>query len=222
MSLAQVRTHGFDRIRREREWVSCGHTCVTPQTRSCTRASMICPDLASYYRNKYDSGPDSFMARWRSKYTLKQMNSGCARCKPNGIPLRAWIYLAGPYSPGQHHVGADMKPKSKGTVQAIAPALGPRVPVGRHPGGHHYTKKIINDIRADCLKLLIHNGYEEAQAQDLVKRCGNLTATRYDNRPQVVRRLTLPDEPTNRVTSLTKWVQQIQMNHPPSNSTDGL
>lgn len=179
-------------------------------------------DRASYYKDKYDSGPNSFMVRWRS---LKQSN----RCKPEGIPLEAWMYLAGPFKQKQRVVVGKVvgkKPKSKGCVQAITPALGPGGGVPswpkQDPGGHHYTSKTITDISADCLQLLIDNGYEKAQAHDLVKRCRDLISTLYDIRPQVVRRLTLPDEPTKRCRTLKKWVEQILMNHPPSKSTDCL
>lgn len=168
-------------------------------------------ELASHYKEKYDSGPDSFMANWRVKKLSKNR-------KPGGITLKAWIYLAEPVM--NYRVVIGKKPKSKKAVGAIAPALGTEVPVHtwclppKRAPEMRQKNTTINDIRGECLQLLIEEGYEKAQARDLVDRCQDLISTRYVYRPQVSRRLTLPDEPTKRCTSMKKWVTHILKNHP--------
>jgi len=205
--------------------VPCGHvvTHVEPLKPDRARASMdviswyIPRDLAAQYSATYDSGPDSFMAKWRA---LKRSN----RLKPDKIPLEAWILLAGPFK--KHRAVVGRKPKKK---KASSPAhfLEPRcdLPVSYQPSKRdaqvapvRYTEKIVTDISAECLQKLIRNGYGKAQASDLVKRCKDLKSILYDNRPQAVRRLTLPDEPTKRCTSLIKWEEWVLKKHPPSTS----
>lgn len=179
----------------------------------------IAPDKAAEYSATYGS----FMAQWRA---LKRSN----RCKPRGIPLEAWILLAGPFQ--RHHVVVGMKPKKKAISTApTAPpepmcdmrvSYQPYQPPKRDVAPVRYGTKTTTDISAECLQLLIRSGYGKAQASDLVKRCQDLKCTLYDNRPQAVRRLTLPDEPTNRCTSLTQWKESILKKHPPSISTGYL
>ena len=75
-------------------WSRPGHTLRAPQTRLCTRASMkvvrITQQDADRYRKQYEHGPGSYMAKWRAQ----NHNKG-TKIKPSGIPLEAWILLAG-------------------------------------------------------------------------------------------------------------------------------
>lgn len=177
----------------------------------------ITSDQAAAYSAVYDSGPDSYMAKWRA---LKRSN----RFKPRGIPLEAWIFLAGPVN--KHRAVVGMKPKKpKKKAMSTAPALPPKLSTSMaytrmsyrppKPGLNVCCTKTTTDISADCLQYLIHNGYGKEQASALVKRCKDLKCTRYRDRDSLVRRLTLPDEPTNRCTSLSQWVKTMKENHPP-------
>jgi hypothetical protein len=145
---------------------------------------------------------------------------------PNDIGLEAWIYLAGPFK-GHRAVVVGKKRKKKAMKKVIvtAPALPPEpmddMRVSYQPPVRYGTKTT-TDISADCLQLLIRNGYGKEQAGDLVKRCQDLKCTRYDNRDSMVRRLTLPGEPTHRCTSLKEWLRVMKEKHPPSISTGYL
>lgn len=175
----------------------------------------ISAELAGKYSAAYDSGPDSFMAKWRAK---KRSN----RFKPAKIPLEAWIYLAGPFK--GHRAVVGRKPKKKARAQEPQPSYQPsnKSPQSSSLARVQYNQKIVTDISAQCLQELIGATYGKAQARDLVSRCKDLKSVIYDNRPQATRRLTLPDEPTNRCTSLVQWVQAVLQKHPPSTSTGCL
>lgn len=195
-----------------------GHTCVTPQTRACT-ASMsvvewyISDELASMYSAVYDSGRDSFMAKWRAQ---KRSN----RFKPERIPLEAWVLLEGPFK--GHRAVIGRKPKKEAPNPKRAQEPPPKLVSGRSNKSPQYTYRTVTDVSAQCLQELIGAGYGEEQACDLVSRCKDLKSVMYDNRPQATRRLTLPDEPTNRCTSFVQWVQAVLQKHPPSTPTGCL
>ena len=176
----------------------------------------ISAELAGKYSAAYDSGPDSFMAKWRAK---KRSN----RFRPAKIPLEAWIYLAGPFKGHRAVVGRKLKKKAR-AQPSYQPSYQPsnKSPQSSSLARVQYTQKIVTNISAQCLQELIGAGYGKAQARDLVSRCKDLKSVMYDNRPQATRRLTLPDEPTNRCTSLVQWVQAVLQKHPPSTSTASL
>lgn len=154
----------------------------------------------------YDSGPESFMAKWRAKNCSNKF-------KPDGIALEAWILLAGPfknhravvgnkYKKRTHEPGGDQPPKK-----------------ARQDAPVHYTHRVVTNIGDQCFQQLINAGYGEEQARVLVSKCRDLISVTYDNRPQATRRLTLPGEPTKRYTSFVQWVQAVLKKHPPSIST---
>ena len=178
----------------------------------------ISDELAGKYRAMY--GP--YMAKWR---LLKRNN----KFKPVGIPLEAWILLAGAFK--NHCAVVGLKPKKKAIYTAPTPPPEPmsnmRVPYRPHNTAPQvapvkYTQKTVTDISDECLHALINAGYGRAQARDLVSRCKDLKSVMYDNRPQETRRLTLPDKPTKRCTSFFKWVNAVLQKHPPSTSTGCL
>lgn len=179
----------------------------------------ISDELAGKYRAMY--GP--YMAKWR---LLKRNN----KFKPVGIPLEAWILLAGPFK--NHRAVVGMKPKKKAPAHEpmgemrmshMRHAHGPQPPnTAPQVASVKYTQKTVTDISDQCLYKLINAGYGRAQARDLVSRCKDLKSVMYDNRPQETRRLTLPDKPTKRCTSFFKWVNAVLQKHPPSTSTGCL
>jgi hypothetical protein len=171
---------------------------------------------AAAYSAKYDSGPASFMAVWRASKRNK-------RFKPRGIPLDAWILLAGPFK-GHRAVVADKKPNKKYHVVDYLPlsteegemshARTSNRPACLKSNVSHVTKTTV-DISAECLQYLVENGYGKEQASALVDRCEDLLCTRYSNRDSKVRRLTFPGEPTKRCTSLSQWIKIMKEKHPP-------
>jgi hypothetical protein len=174
------------------------------------------PSEAAAYTAKYDWGPGSFMALWRA---LKRNN----RFKPRGIPLEAWILLAGPFN-GHRAVVEDKKPRKKYHVVDSLPLSAEErarshtrtsnLPACLKSNVSHATKTTV-DISTECLQYLIDNGYGKEQASALVDRCEDLLCTRYSNRDSKVRRLTFPGEPTKRCTSLSQWIKIMKEKHPP-------
>jgi hypothetical protein len=146
----------------------------------------IHPEQAKHYKIRFDNGPGSFMARYRGRTRKLKVAS-----KPDGIPLNAWIYLAGPFS--GHRVVVGFEPK-KGAKKAV--------------------DKLPNSMSAECLRMLIANGYEKSQANDLINRC--ILRKRYNKRDSMVGNiLTLPDKPGDWCTKLMEWLKAIKSTHPP-------
>ena len=180
----------------------------------------ISKEKAREYKTMFDSGPDSLMAKWR-------LTKSCAKRKPGGIPLEAWIYLAGPIGKLTHVAVVKKVVEKKKALPASAHGvrfvLAERI---ASKGGHHslkpaplpLTSKTTTDIAAQCLQMLVDEGYEETHAANLVKDC-QLLCTWYSNRESAVRRLTLPGQPTNRFTSFTKWLTAMKEWHPMKHSS---
>lgn len=167
----------------------------------------ISESKAREYKETFDSGPKSFVPMWR---TLKQRKE----CKPRGIPLEAWIFLVGPIN---GHCVAVVGKKTACPAPgpgAVALQGGQPVRSTAMPVRNNHETKTVIDITAQCLQLLVKKGYEKEYAADLVKRCDSLTCTRYSNRDSPVRRLTLPEHPTKRFTSFSKWLRAMKEEHP--------